>query len=89
MFARTSGDKIVPIAACKAEHEAFPAHVKLTQANELGTELTFNDVKTVDIVALLSKNGRFKPEAGDIQGRAENVKVGGKVKLVLDTLISE
>ena len=89
VFARTSGDKIVPIAAYKAEHEAFPAHVKLTQANELGTELTFNDVKTVDIVALLSKNGRFKPEAGDLQGRAENVKVGGKVKLVLDTLISE
>ncbi len=89
VFARTSGEKIVPIAAYKAEHETFPAHLKLTQANELGTELTFNDVKTVDIVALLSKNGRFKPQAGDLQGRAENVKVGGKVKLVLDTLISE
>ena len=89
VFARTAGDKIVPIAAYKAEHETFPAQLKLTQANELGTDVTFSDVKTVDIVALLSKNGRFKPEAGDLQGRAENVAVGGKVKIVLDTLISK
>ncbi|MBM7072978.1 c-type cytochrome biogenesis protein CcmI [Shewanella sp. 202IG2-18] len=89
VFARTSGDKIVPIAAYKAEHETFPTLLKLTQANELGTGVTFSDIKTVDIIALLSKNGRFKPEAGDLQGRAANVKVGGKVTLKLDTLISD
>ena len=89
VFARTAGDKIVPIAAYKAEHESFPATLKLTQANELGTEVTFSNVKIVDVIALLSKNGRFKPTSGDLQGRAANVKVGGKVKIVLDTLISE
>ncbi|WP_133408351.1 c-type cytochrome biogenesis protein CcmI [Parashewanella tropica] len=87
LFARTSGDKIIPIAATKITAEALPIEVKLDQSNVLGTGTDFSQVKTVDVIALLTKSGKLKAEKGDLQGRLSNVKVGSHITLPLNELI--
>ncbi|RJY06430.1 c-type cytochrome biogenesis protein CcmI [Parashewanella spongiae] len=89
LFVRTSGDKIVPIAATKLVSAQLPLTVELNQSNELGTGVSLNDVSQVDVVALLSKDGKLKPKAGDLQGRLTKVEVGSQVRLVLDTRVSK
>ncbi|MGB0895300.1 MAG: c-type cytochrome biogenesis protein CcmI [Parashewanella sp.] len=87
VFARTSGDKVVPIAATKLVGDSFPLLVKLDQHNELGTGVSFADVKQVNIIALLSKSGKLKAQKGDLQGRIANIKVGGKANLMINKQI--
>lgn len=89
LFARTSGDKIVPIAATKLISAQFPLTVELNQSNELGTGVSLSDVSHVDVIALLSKDGKLKPKVGDLQGRLTKVDIGSQVSLILDAQVKK
>lgn len=88
IFARNVEGSKAPLAATKLSAKDLPTKVVLDgSTNMMGGSMTLSDAKNVEIIAILSKHGSIKAQAGDIEGRIATVEVGTTGKLVLDTKV--
>ncbi|QDF65567.1 c-type cytochrome biogenesis protein CcmI [Shewanella sp. SNU WT4] len=88
VFARPVTGAKVPLAATKISVKALPANVVLDDTTNMGGDMKLSDATAVEIIAVLSKHGSVRPQAGDLQGKLANVSVGGNGTLVIDTLVN-
>ena len=87
IFARSTEGPKVPLAATKVSADSLPASITLDDSTNMGGNVKLSDAKTVEVIAVLSKHGSVKPQAGDIQGKLAMIKVGDTGQLVLDTQV--
>ncbi|MEZ9200491.1 c-type cytochrome biogenesis protein CcmI [Shewanella sp. 10N.286.54.B9] len=87
IFARSTEGPKVPLAATKVSAESLPLSITLDDSTNMGGNVKLSDAKTVEVIAVLSKHGSVKPQAGDIQGKLAMIKVGDTGQLVLDTQV--
>ncbi|QQX80114.1 c-type cytochrome biogenesis protein CcmI [Shewanella sp. KX20019] len=87
IFARSTEGPKVPLAATKVSAESLPATITLDDSTNMGGNVKLSDAKAVEVIAVLSKHGSVKPQAGDIQGKLSMVKVGDTGQLILDTQV--
>ncbi|MFT5789625.1 MAG: cytochrome c-type biogenesis protein CcmH [Shewanella sp.] len=87
IFARSTEGAKVPLAATKVSAESLPATITLDDSTNMGGNVKLSDAKAVEVIAVLSKHGSVKPQAGDIQGKLSMVKVGDTGQLILDTQV--
>ncbi|QSX33439.1 c-type cytochrome biogenesis protein CcmI [Shewanella avicenniae] len=85
VFARPTEGPSVPVAATKVSAKALPVTVVLDDTTNMGGSVKLSESKNVEIIAVLSKHGNLKPEAGDLRGKLASINVGGTGALVLDT----
>ena len=87
IFARaTSGNKM-PLAATKVSAASLPAEIVLDDASAMSADNKLSTAGNVEIIAVLSKHGSVKPQAGDLKGNLTSVTVGENASLVLDTVV--
>jgi len=53
----------------------------------MGGNVNLSDAKPIEVIAVLSKHGSVKPQAGDIQGKLSMLKLGDTGQLILDTQV--
>lgn len=87
MFARATEGPKVPLAATKVSASALPVTVTLDDSTGMGGDAKLSQATSVEVIAVLSKHGNIKPQAGDIQGKISKVIVGETANLVLDTQV--
>ena len=87
IFARNTEGPKVPLAATKVSAKSLPMTITLDDSTGMGGDIKLSDAKNVEIIAVLSKHGSVKAQAGDIQGRLETIEVGSTGTLVLDTQV--
>ncbi|MCL1052131.1 c-type cytochrome biogenesis protein CcmI [Shewanella abyssi] len=87
IFARSTEGPKVPLAATKVSAESLPATITLDDSTNMGGNVKLSDAKAVEVIAVLSKHGSVKPQAGDIQGKLSMLKVGDTGQLILDTQV--
>ncbi|MCL1091767.1 c-type cytochrome biogenesis protein CcmI [Shewanella profunda] len=87
VFARATEGPKVPLAATKVSASALPVTVTLDDSTGMGGDAKLSQATSVEVIAVLSKNGNIKPQAGDIQGKISKVVVGETASLVLDTQV--
>jgi len=87
IFARATQGPKVPLAATKISASDLPLTITLDDSTSMGGDVKLSGATEVEIIAVLSKNGSVKPQAGDIKGIVEAVKVGGETTLSLNTLV--
>ncbi|MEI6858392.1 MAG: c-type cytochrome biogenesis protein CcmI [Shewanella sp.] len=87
IFARNTEGPKVPLAAIKVSAKTLPVTITLDDSTSMGGNVKLSGAKNVEIIAVLSKHGSVKPQAGDLQGRLATVKVGETVQLVIDTQV--
>ena len=87
IFARSTEGPKVPLAATKVSADSLPASITLDDSTNMGGNVKLSDAKAVEVIAVLSKHGSVKPQAGDIQGKLAMIKVGDTGQLVLDTQV--
>ncbi|KFZ37725.1 cytochrome C biogenesis protein [Shewanella mangrovi] len=85
VFARPTEGPSVPVAATKVSAKALPVTVVLDDTTNMGGSVKLSESKNVEVIAVLSKHGNLKPEAGDLRGKLASIDVGGTGDLVLDT----
>ena len=86
VFARaTNGDRM-PLAATKISANSLPTQVVLDNSTKMGS-MNLSDAENVEVIAVLSKHGSVRPQAGDVQGSLSSVAVGDTANLVLNTLV--
>jgi len=87
IFARATEGPKVPLAATKVSAKSFPVTVTLDDSSGMGGDKKLSDATNVEVIAVLSKHGNIKPQAGDLQGKISTVAVGDTANLVLDTQV--
>ncbi|NKF51967.1 c-type cytochrome biogenesis protein CcmI [Shewanella sp. WXL01] len=87
VFARATSGPKVPLAATKISANSLPATITLDDSTSMGGDVKLSGAREVEIIAVLSKHGSVKPQAGDLQGKIDAVAVGGTTTLTLDTLV--
>lgn len=87
VFARATEGPKVPLAATKVSASALPVTVTLDDSTGMGGDAKLSQATSVEVIAVLSKYGNIKPQAGDIQGKINKVIVGETANLVLDTQV--
>lgn len=87
IFARATEGPKVPLAATKVSAKSFPVTVTLDDSSGMGGDKKLSDAINVEVIAVLSKHGNIKPQAGDLQGKISTVAVGDAANLVLDTQV--
>jgi cytochrome c-type biogenesis protein CcmH len=87
IFARATQGPKVPLAATKVNASDLPLTITLDDSTSMGGDVKLSGASEVEIIAVLSKHGSVKPQAGDMKGIVDAVKVGGKTTLVLDTIV--
>lgn len=87
VFARATEGPKVPLAATKVSASALPVTVTLDDSTGMGGDAKLSQATSVEVIAVLSKHGNIKPQAGDIQGKINKVIVGETANLVLDTQV--
>ncbi|MGZ9896875.1 c-type cytochrome biogenesis protein CcmI [Shewanella gaetbuli] len=87
IFARATQGPKVPLAATKISASELPATVTLDDSTSMGGDVKLSGAAEVEIIAVLSKHGSVKPQAGDIKGVVDAVKVGDTTTLTLNTLV--
>lgn len=87
IFARATEGAKVPLAATKVSAKSLPITVTLDDSTGMGGEVKLSQAASVEIIAVLSKNGNIRPQAGDIQGKISKVNLGETANLVLDTQV--
>lgn len=87
IFARATQGPKIPLAATKINASAFPISVTLDDSTSMGADVALSSAKQVEVIAVLSKHGSVKPQAGDITGELASVNVGDKAQLTLNTLV--
>lgn len=86
VFARATDGSRMPLAATKISANTLPAKVILDNSTNMGS-MKLSDAKNVEIIAVLSKHGSVRPQAGDLQGFIESLAVGNSADLVLNNLV--
>lgn len=84
VFARPTEGPSVPVAATKISAKTLPVTVVLDDSTNMGGSVKLSDSKNVEVIAVLSKHGNLKPQAGDLQGKLASIDVGAAADLVLD-----
>lgn len=87
VFARATEGPKVPLAATKVSAKSLPVTVTLDDSTGMGGDVKLSQTASVEVIAVLSKHGNIKPQAGDIQGKISKVNVGETANLVLDTQV--
>ncbi|MGI2176075.1 c-type cytochrome biogenesis protein CcmI [Shewanella ulleungensis] len=87
IFARATQGPKVPLAAMKISAANLPTTIILDDSTSMSGDLTLSSAKEVEVIAVLSKNGSVKPQAGDLKGTIDTIAVGGSATLTLDTLV--
>lgn len=87
VFARATEGPKVPLAATKVSAKSLPVTVTLDDSTGMGGDVKLSQTASVEVIAVLSKHGNIKPQAGDIQGKISKVNVGETASLVLDTQV--
>lgn len=87
VFARATEGPKVPLAATKVSAKSLPVTVTLDDNTGMGGNTKLSQATNVEIIAILSKHGNIKPQAGDIQGKISQVAVGESASLILDTQV--
>lgn len=87
VYARATNGERMPIAATKISAKALPATVILDNSTHMGGALSLTNTKNVQVIAVLSKHGSVRPQAGDLRGELALVPVGDTATLVLDTVV--
>ncbi|MCL1141062.1 c-type cytochrome biogenesis protein CcmI [Shewanella pneumatophori] len=87
IFARSTEGPKVPLAATKISAQTLPVTITLDDSTNMGGNVKLSDAKSVEVIAILSKHGSVRAQAGDIQGTLAMVKVGDTAQLVLDTQV--
>jgi cytochrome c-type biogenesis protein CcmH len=87
IFARATQGPKVPLAAMKISAANLPTTITLDDSTSMSGDLTLSSAKEVEVIAVLSKNGSVKPQAGDLKGTIDTIAVGGSATLTLDTLV--
>lgn len=87
VFARATEGPKVPLAATKVSAKSLPVTVTLDDSTGMGGDVKLSQTASVEVIAVLSKHGNIKPQAGDIQGKVSKVNVGDTASLVLDTQV--
>ncbi|QSX30311.1 c-type cytochrome biogenesis protein CcmI [Shewanella cyperi] len=87
VFARTTDGERIPLAVTKVKADAMPLTVKLDDSSAMSSDHKLSGAKVVDVIALLSKSGTVRPQAGDLQGRVASVKPGEQIQLTLDVQV--
>jgi cytochrome c-type biogenesis protein CcmH len=86
LFARSTAAPKMPLAMSKVSAAALPTSIILDDSSAIG-DLKLSDVDEVEVIAIVSKHGTLKPQAGDLQGRLSQVTVGEVSSLLIDTEI--
>ncbi|WP_394132472.1 c-type cytochrome biogenesis protein CcmI [Shewanella maritima] len=87
IFARSTTGPKVPLAATKISAASLPATVTLDDSTSMGGDVTLSGANEVEIIAVLSKHGSVKAQAGDFKGKVDAVKVGNDASLTIDTIV--
>lgn len=87
VFARATEGPKVPLAATKVSAKSLPVTVTLDDSTGMGGDVKLSQAANVEVIAVLSKHGNIKPQAGDIQGKISKVAVGESASLILDTQV--
>jgi cytochrome c-type biogenesis protein CcmH len=87
IFARSTEGPKIPLAATKVSAESLPVTITLDDSTNMGGNVKLSDAKAVEVIAVLSKHGSVKPQAGDIQGKLSMLKLGDTGQLILDTQV--
>lgn len=86
IFARTLSTPKVPLVATKISAERLPTQVVLTNSDSLG-EQKLKHNEAVEVIAILSKNSKLKPQSGDLKGHITSVEVGKSANIELNTQV--
>ncbi|WP_153916428.1 c-type cytochrome biogenesis protein CcmI [Shewanella sp. TC10] len=87
IFARSTQGPKVPLAATKISANSLPVTVTLDDSTSMGGDVKLSNAENVEIIAVLSKHGSVKAQAGDLKGVVVSVAVGDEAKLMLDTVV--
>jgi len=87
IFARATEGPKIPLAATKVSAKSLPVTVTLDDSTGMGGDVKLSQATNVEVIAVLSKHGNIKPQAGDIQGKISKVAVGESASLILDTQV--
>ncbi|MBR9728710.1 c-type cytochrome biogenesis protein CcmI [Shewanella intestini] len=87
VFARSTTGPKVPLAATKVSASELPVTVTLDDTTSMGGDVKLSSVSEVEIIAVLSKHGNVKAQAGDLKGIIDAVKVGQDTELTLNTVV--
>ncbi|GIU02629.1 c-type cytochrome biogenesis protein CcmI [Shewanella sp. KT0246] len=87
IFARSTQGPKVPLAATKISANSLPVTVTLDDSTSMGGDVKLSSAENVEIIAVLSKHGSVKAQAGDLKGVVASVAVGEEAKLTLDTVV--
>lgn len=87
IFARATQGPKVPLAATKVNASDLPLTIILDDSTSMGGDVKLSGATEVEIIAILSKHGSVKPQAGDMKGIVDAVVVGGETTLILDTIV--
>lgn len=82
LFARAQDGGGMPLAAMRASGEAFPIEFELDDRLALVPDKRLSSAKQVTLIARVSRQGDVRPQAGDFEGKLENVKVGSEGVIV-------
>ncbi|MCH1931992.1 c-type cytochrome biogenesis protein CcmI [Shewanella sp. A25] len=87
VFARASEGPKTPLAATKVSAKSLPVTVTLDDSTGMGGDVKLSQTASVEVIAVLSKHGSIKPQAGDLQGKISKMNLGETANLVLDTQV--
>lgn len=87
IFARATEGNKAPLAATKVSAKSLPVTITLDDSSGMGGEMKLSDVKAVEVIAVLSKHGSVKAQAGDLKGKVDSVSLGGSANLILNTQV--
>ncbi len=88
IFARNTEGPKVPLAAVKLSANSLPTTITLDDSTSMGGDVRLSGANKVEIIAVLSKHGTVKPQAGDLKGYIATVNVGDTAQLVIDEQVN-
>jgi cytochrome c-type biogenesis protein CcmH len=88
IFARNTEGPKVPLAAVKLSANSLPTTITLDDSTSMGGDVKLSGANKVEIIAVLSKHGTVKPQAGDLKGYIATVNVGDTAQLVIDEQVN-
>jgi cytochrome c-type biogenesis protein CcmH len=88
VFARAAQGPKMPLAIQKIQVKDLPFSFKLDDSQAMAPTMKLSNFDRVVVGARVSKSGTAMPQAGDMEGLSQPVKVGSaKLKVVIDTVV--
>jgi cytochrome c-type biogenesis protein CcmH len=88
VFARAAQGPKMPLAIQKIQVKDLPFSFKLDDSQAMAPTMKLSNFDQVVVGARVSKSGTAMPQAGDMEGLSQPVKVGSaKLKVVIDTVV--